>query len=140
MIYALYICSALTIWLFYQSYRSALNRRILLARGIVADGVIAEIRLEEKSNSDTGKTIVKVPYMQYTDKEGIKHKYQISTNSVFAPYNLNDEYKLVYDPEREYEPMIMTRFGIWGNVIGYAFCGLFMVFWIWWSSYGIWWT
>lgn len=117
-----------------------MDRNALIDRGIIAEGYICEIRKEEDLDSATLKTIIKyVPYMSYKDKYGSEHKYRITTTSSFAPYNLHDKFKLVYDPEGEREPLVMTRLGLWGDVIGFAACGLFLILWILWSSHGIWW-
>jgi len=117
-----------------------MNKKIVLKRGIVTDGIICEIKEEEERESESGVlTIKKIPYMTYTDSEGVEHKYQVKTTSDFAPYHLHAEYKLVYDPMGEHGPLVMTRFGLWGDVLGSAVCGLFFLLFTVMVSKEIWW-
>lgn len=82
----------------------------------MANSYVSEIQEEEKVDAETGtKYINKILFMNYKDKSGEEHTYRISTTSDFAKYHLREKYKLVYNPDGEYEPLIMTRFGIWGD-------------------------
>ena len=140
MIFCLYIMSAITIYLFYESYKSYVIRNTVLERGIVTDGIICEIKEEEERGSESGALIIrKTPYMAYTDREGVEHKYEIKTTSVFAPYHLDSVYKLVYDPMGEHDPLVMTRFGLWGDVLVPAAVGFSFFLFVAYGSNGYWW-
>ena len=130
MIFWLYIISILALYFFYKGYRAYQIRKSILAKGKVTDGVIIDIIKDVEFENKRNTRFDKIPIMEYTDDIGIVHQYRISTTSDLFPYTLHTRYKLVYDPEGKQEPLVMTQFGLWGEVVGYVCCGLFLVIWV----------
>ena len=130
MIYWIYIIAMLAVYLFYKSYQSYKTRNSILAHGKVADGEIIEIKVELTFGRKGKSVINRTPIMQYTDHHGVTQRYKISTQSDLFPYSLHARYKLVFDPEGKHEPIVMTHFGLWGDVIGYFLVGLFLLIWV----------
>jgi hypothetical protein len=137
MIFWLYIISILALYFLYKGYRAYQIRESILAKGKVADGVIIDIIKEVEYENKATTRFGKIPIMEYTDDIGIIHQYRISTTSDLFPYTLHTRYKLVYDPEGNNEPLVMTQFGLWGEVVGYVCCGFFLVIWVAITAFGI---
>ncbi|HRX29344.1 MAG TPA: hypothetical protein P5235_08145 [Saprospiraceae bacterium] len=128
MTFSLYIFSFLTVWLLYKSYSAYKNNKILLDRGIVTDGYISKIETKKELDSDSSKTYhTDVPYMSYTDKNGQNITFKITMTSDLAKYHQGESYKIVYDPKDELKPIILTKFGLWGETLGYLACALFLL-------------
>ncbi|MBK8391781.1 MAG: DUF3592 domain-containing protein [Saprospiraceae bacterium] len=79
------------------------------------------------NRSDDGSTISYFPIIEYVDLNRNVQVYRFTSTTSFVKYKIGQNLNIVYSPINNQDLIVLDRFGIWGDVLGFAICGIFSI-------------